>query len=104
MNYEILYDFDKLYEAYKKCRRGKTGKTEVILFELNLMEELVKLQKELKNKTYRAGEYYRFVIYDPKQREIQALPFRDRMKRSREKDFPWEIRQASGLLYIIWMG
>lgn len=79
MDYEILYDFDKLYEAYKKCRRGKTGKTEVILFELNLTEELVKLQEELKNKTYHVGEYYRFIIYDPKQREIQALPFRDRI-------------------------
>lgn len=79
MNYEILYDFDKLYEAYKKCRKGKTGKTEVILFELNLTEELIKLQEELKLKTYHVGEYYRFTIYDPKQREIQALPFRDRI-------------------------
>lgn len=44
-----------------------------------MTEELVKLQEELKNKTYHVGEYYRFIIYDPKQREIQALPFRDRI-------------------------
>ena len=54
-------------------------KTEVIQFELNLSEELVKLQKELEEKTYRMGKYYKFTIYDPKQREIQALPFRDRI-------------------------
>lgn len=27
MDYGIVYDFDKLYEAYKKCRRGKLHKT-----------------------------------------------------------------------------
>lgn len=79
MNYGIVYDFDKLYEAYKKCRRGKLHKTEVIRFELNLSEELVKLQEELKEKTYRIGKYDKFMIFDPKKREIQALPFRDRI-------------------------
>ena len=79
MEYEIMYNFDRLYEAYKKCRRGKMQKTEVITFELNLSEELVKLQGELKSKTYQIGAYYKFTIYDPKKRGIQALPFRDRI-------------------------
>ena len=79
MEYEIMYNFDRLYEAYKKCRRGKMQKTEVMAFELNLSEELVKLQGELKSKTYQIGAYYKFTIYDPKKREIQALPFRDRI-------------------------
>ncbi len=79
MKYEIMYYFDRLYEAYKKCRRGKLQKTEVIQFELNLSEELIKLQEELQAKTYQIGAYYKFAIYDPKKREIQALPFRDRI-------------------------
>lgn len=79
MSYEVMYDFDKLYEAYKKCRKGKSNKTEVIEFELDLSEELVKLQKELREKTYQVGKYKKFTIYDPKKREIQALPFRDRV-------------------------
>lgn len=79
MCYEIMHDFDKLYEAYKKCRRGKMQKTEVIQFELNLSEELVRLKQELGTKTYHLGQYYHFTIYDPKKREIQALPFRDRI-------------------------
>ncbi len=74
-----MYNFEKLYEAYKKCRRGKSRKTDVIQFELNASEELVKLQQELKEKTYHTGNYYKFTIYDPKEREIQALPFRDRI-------------------------
>lgn len=79
MDYEIMYNFDKLYHAYKKCRRGKTNKTEVIQFELNLSEELIRLQSELREKSYQIGSYYKFTIYDPKEREIQALPFRDRI-------------------------
>lgn len=79
MEYEIMYNFDRLYEAYKKCRRGKTQKTEVIQFELNLSEELIKLQEELQTRTYQIGSYYKFTIFDPKKREIQALPFRDRI-------------------------
>ena len=54
-------------------------KTEVVQFELDLSEELVSLQEELKKRTYQVGKYYKFTIYDPKKREIQALPFRDRI-------------------------
>lgn len=79
MDYEVMYDFEKLYVAYKKCRRGKLHKTEVIQFELDLSQELVRLKEELEAKTYRLGKYYHFTIYDPKKREIQALPFRDRI-------------------------
>lgn len=78
-DYEIMYDFDKLYAAHKKCRLGKAGKKEVVEFELNLSEELVRLQKELKEKTYQVGDYYKFTIFDPKRREIQALSYRDRI-------------------------
>lgn len=79
ITYQILYDFDKLYEAHKKCRRGKSDKREVVEFELDLSNELIRLQTELKNKTYRVGRYYKFTIYDPKKREIQALSYRDRI-------------------------
>lgn len=79
MDYTIMYDFEKLYEAYKKCRRGKSQKTDVIQFELNVSDELIKLRQELKENTYHTGKYYKFTIYDPKEREIQALPFRDRI-------------------------
>lgn len=79
MDYEVMHDFHRLYEAYKKCRRGKLHKTEVIEFELDLSQELFRLKEELETRMYRLGKYYHFTIYDPKKREIQALPFRDRI-------------------------
>lgn len=77
--YEKIYQFENLYRAYKLTARGKRGKAEVVNFELNLANSLWSLHDELKHGTYRPSAYRRFIIYDPKQREIQSLPFRDRV-------------------------
>lgn len=77
--YEKIYRFDNLYRAYKLTARGKRGKAEVVNFELDLAGNLWKLHDELKERTYRPPVYRKFMIYDPKEREIQALPFRDRV-------------------------
>lgn len=79
MEYETIYQFENLYRAYKMAARCKRSKTEVIEFELNLAENLWALHDELKAKTYRPSPYHRFMIYDPKRREIQALSFCDRV-------------------------
>ena len=77
--YEKIYWFDNLYRAYKMAARCKRTKTEVIEFELNLAENLWSLHDALESKRYRPAGYHRFMIYDPKKREIQALSFRDRV-------------------------
>lgn len=77
--YEKIYRFENLYRAYKATARCKRTKDEVIKFELNLADNLWSLHDELKNKTYHSGGYHKFMIYDPKEREIQALSFRDRV-------------------------
>ena len=59
--------------------RCKRTKTEVIEFELNLAENLWTLHDALESKRYRPAGYHRFMIYDPKKREIQALSFQDRV-------------------------
>lgn len=77
--YETIYRFDNLYHAYKAAARCKRSKNEVVEFELNLAENLWSLHDELESKTYHSGGYHKFMIYDPKQRLIQALSFRDRV-------------------------
>lgn len=77
--YEKIYWFDNLYRSYKMAARCKRTKTEVIEFELNLAENLWTLHDALESKRYRPAGYHRFMIYDPKKREIQALSFRDRV-------------------------
>jgi retron-type reverse transcriptase len=71
--------FNRLYVSYLKARKGKHRRDEVAKFTYNLERELLILQKELQRKTYKTGKYRKFVIFEPKRREISALPFRDRV-------------------------
>ena len=77
--YSKVCDLDNLRLAYQKARKGKGGRYGVKLYEKNLERNLLELQKELINKTYKTSEYETFLIYEPKEREIFRLPFRDRI-------------------------
>lgn len=79
MKLEEIFTFENLYEAYKNCRKGKQHKGEVIRFETNLGVNLYAIQKELFTKKYKLGKYKIFKIYEPKERIIEALPFKDRV-------------------------
>jgi hypothetical protein len=78
-DYEKIYDFENLYEAHKKARRGKQNRIEVIMYEVGLAENLLRIAWHMKRGTYHMGSYRRFIIHDPKTREIQALPYGDRV-------------------------
>jgi retron-type reverse transcriptase len=77
--YPRIYDFENLYRAYLKARRGHRYYREVLVFTNNLDAELIQLQNELIWKTYHTGPYRRFYVHDPKTRLVAALPFRDRV-------------------------
>ncbi|GAB4542793.1 MAG: RNA-directed DNA polymerase [Anaerolineae bacterium] len=77
--YPRVWDWDNLYLAYRKARKGKRGKRPAAEFEFRLEDNLVALQEELATKTYQPGSYHSFLIYEPKRRLISAAPFRDRV-------------------------
>lgn len=81
--YRHLWDqissFEALHAAYLKARRGKRYEDEALRFGANLEIELLRLRDELAGGTYRTSEYRRFEVYEPKKREVAALPFRDRV-------------------------
>ena len=74
-----IYDFESLHNAFLKARKGKRENIEVQRFELNLEENLIQLQNELIWGMYKTGEYRKFKVYEPKERDVAALPFRDRV-------------------------
>ncbi len=74
-----VVSFDNLLGAYLKARKGKQSVPSVAEFTLNLETELLSLQQELTNFTYRPGSYRLFTIYERKKRQIAAAPFRDRV-------------------------
>lgn len=73
---QLLLD---LYEAYKSARKNKRKTSDQQRFELNLELELVQLSKELYVRKYHPRQSICFIIRDPKQREVFAAHFRDRV-------------------------
>ena len=77
--YSQVYDWDNLLQAWRKARKGKRGQPPAATFEQNAGENLLALQAELRDKSYRPGGYLSFHIHEPKRRLISAAPFRDRV-------------------------
>jgi retron-type reverse transcriptase len=77
--FESIIRFDNLLLAARKARRGKQDRLRVAHFYFHLEKELFTLQDELQSGSYRMRPYRSFVIYEPKQRQICAADFRDRV-------------------------
>ena len=78
-DFEKIWNFQNLYKAHKTARLGKRDVNEVIDFELELASNLTRLSDSIRNKTYRMSGYYSFYVHDPKEREIHALHYVDRV-------------------------
>jgi RNA-directed DNA polymerase len=79
MELKHILTFENLLEAHELCRSGKQHKRGTIMFEMEIGNNISKLAKELANKTYKLGKYKTFRIYDPKERLIEALSYKDRV-------------------------
>ena len=77
--YPRLCEFENLYKAFLRARKGKRSRPDVAAFEDNLEVELPVLQAELLDESYQPGPYRHFTIYEGKPRRISAAPFRDRV-------------------------
>ena len=77
--YEQIYSMKNLILAWKKARKGKTKKKDVIDFEKNLGHNLKTLHYELKYQIYKPRLLKIFILRDPKTRKISKSNFRDRI-------------------------
>jgi hypothetical protein len=65
--YSPIYAFANLYQAFRAARKGgKRHQIEVASFEFDLEDNLLALEAELRDQTYRPGGYTNFYIYEPK--------------------------------------
>jgi retron-type reverse transcriptase len=74
-----LYSFQNLWREYRVCRRNKRNTLNQLRFEIDLEANLLALQGELRDHTYRPGSSICFVTDGPKPREVFAADFRDRI-------------------------
>ena len=77
--YPQIIEFENILLATRQAQKGKRFRDNVLDFNYHLETELIKLQKELTNKTYQPGNYRTFRLTNPKSRLISAAPYRDRV-------------------------
>jgi retron-type reverse transcriptase len=77
--FEAIASFRALHGAALAAVKGKRRKPGAAAFMANLERELLRLERELGDGSYRPGGYTTFVVKDPKERFISAAPFRDRV-------------------------
>ena len=78
-NYNDIILLENLLAAWKEFLNGKRGRKDVQEFELRLMQNIIALQKDLADKTYKHLPYKDFNISDPKPRQIHKASVRDRL-------------------------
>lgn len=70
---------ENLLVSWREFLRGKRKRRDVAEFSLYFTDNILKLHRELKEKTYRHGGYQAFKINDPKPRDIHKATVRDRL-------------------------
>lgn len=73
------FSFEKLYKAYRDCRKHKSSTFQAMEFEFNREKNLYELYMDILENKYEIGRSICFVISEPKYREIWAGSFRDRI-------------------------
>ena len=77
--FDRVVDMDNLRLAFLKASKGKRCRADQRDYQSNLDVELKNLREGLLTGQYLVGAYTRFLINDPKQREICAAAFRERV-------------------------
>ena len=77
--YEDIISIKNLLLAWQEFVKGKRNKKDVQIFQFRLMDNILQLHYDLKDKTYKHGGYQQFKINDPKPRTIHKASVRDRL-------------------------
>ena len=77
--FEQIVEPDNLKLAFWKASRGKRARYVTRAFMRDFGSEIARLRDGLLSGTYPVGNFTRFKIYDPKEREICAASFGERV-------------------------
>ena len=77
--YHQIFEYENLSIACRKAMRGKQTRKAVLSFQEGFETNILDLQQQLRTGRLKAGDYRFFRIYDPKEREICAASFPERV-------------------------
>lgn len=79
MNSNKITDFDQLWDSMMKCRKGVSWKPSVKAFLFDDVENIYRMEKRLKNGTWKNGKPKPIRILYPKKRDGLSISFKDRI-------------------------
>lgn len=79
ITFEQVVTQEHMLKSYKHVRKGKKFRTKTILYHMNHLKNLSDLAESLDNGSYEFGELNRFRVYEPKEREVVADGFEDKI-------------------------
>lgn len=78
-DFEKVTDFQNMYRAFRKAKRGKGFKKSSARFDIGALDGITRLIEQLQDKTYQVSGYSEFKVYEPKERLIQTSSFKDKV-------------------------
>ena len=78
MDYQEAISFENLYKGLKKSTKGVMWKRSVTVYRTNGLKNTYNLRQYLLEDNYKIDNYQRFMIHEPKEREIIATRIKDR--------------------------
>ena len=76
---DYIIDFDQLYESKSKCKNGVMWKPATKSFCLNDLENIHRMERQLKDGTWKNGNPRPIQILYPKKRDGLSISFKDRV-------------------------
>lgn len=77
---EQITDKENFRKSYSKARKGDNKyKADAMIFHANQSYNLEHLRKSVEDGTYEFGEYNQFLVYEPKERIINAPGYEDKL-------------------------
>lgn len=77
--FDEMTSFEWLERSYRKARRQKRYRPEVLKFSSDLDANLLTIQAQLRDEAFHFGPYRKHWVYVPKKRMVMALPFDSRV-------------------------
>lgn len=74
-----IIELGNLYFAFWKASKGKRQKRSVLEYQANLGANITSLRKQLTDGSVEVGDYHYFKVYEPKERQICASAFQERV-------------------------
>lgn len=76
--FDEVIKFGNLYDGLQKSQRNVLWKDSTAAYSLDGLKNTYRLKQDLENGTYQISRYQRFMVHEPKTREIVATRIRDR--------------------------